>query len=84
MDINALIMIVLFEFVLLALAPSVIDMVDTRECGTYLSDAANLSVCPLENASLSSKVIYALIPMFYAILAIVPIVGVMKFGSTRG
>lgn len=69
MDINSLIMIVLFEFVLIALAPSIIALTDTSTGSA------------LENASAATKVIYALVPLFYAILAIVPIIAVMKFGK---
>lgn len=71
--------VVIVEVILISLAPAVINMTDTRDCGTVVSASFNVTDCPLENASAMSKIIYSLVPLFYAILAIVPIVTVLKF-----
>lgn len=65
---DAVLAVIIFEFILIALAPMIIELTDTT------------AGSPLENASAMSKTVYSLVPLFYAILALAPIIALIKFG----
>ena len=54
----------------------------TVACGTVDSATFNRSICPLENASATSKTMYSLIELIYPIVGVMFMIGV-GFALTR-
>lgn len=74
--IKTIISLVIAIMILMGLGTLMVKNTDTRTCGTVISAAYNLSVCPLENASTSSKSMYSIVEFLYPIMGVLIMVGV--------
>ena len=77
---NNILEVVIGVMFITAFGLSVVNNTDTRKCGTVVSAAYNLSVCPLENASTMSKSFFGIIELLYPVMGIGLIVdGIRRF-----
>ena len=77
MNIQSLIMLVVFVLILISLAPTITRNTtgSTVACGTADSASFNRSICPLENASTASKSMFNLIEVLFAVTGVMALVG---------
>ena len=81
-NVGALITLVIFILILTALAPSIITNTYTGTC-LDLGEAANKSVCGLENASAGSKSMFGLAELLYPVLGIFGVLAVIGIGKAK-